>query len=74
MSLSSLWINDGLGVAQRGCGSPVFTAVWAVPDKEQGKESFYSPPTQNQGENALSDIGKGFSEHSLARTPPNSNP
>lgn len=73
-SLSSLWISDGHGVAQRGCGCPVLTAVWAVPDKEQGKESFYSPPTQKQGENALSDIGKGFSEHSLTRTPPDNNP
>lgn len=66
-----LWVSDGLWVAQSGCRSPVFPAVWAVPDKDQGKGPFCSPPTQKHWGNAVSDKGKGFSEHSLARTPPN---
>lgn len=68
-----VWVSDGLGVAQSGCRSSVFPAVWPVPDREQGKGPLCSPPTQKHGENAASDIGKGFSEHSLARTPPNTN-
>lgn len=68
-----LWVSDGLGVAQSGCRSPMLPAVWVVPEKDQGKGPFCYPPTQKHRENAVSDIGKGFSEHSLARTPPNNN-